>query len=364
MSKMKMNKYVVIVVAGLFIFSCKDEVKTTPTAEGIDTTPYTLVYGDFPAPNIAVDNKLTIEGVKLGRMLFYEKMLSSDNTLSCAGCHNQNTAFSDTSRFSIGVKNLPGKRQAMGVFNLAWNTNEFFWDGRSHLLRDQSLMPIQDELEMNETLPNVVGKLQNSALYTAQFNKAFGTTTVTSELMSKAMEQFMNSIVSNQSKYDKFLAGKTTLTKEEGRGRFLFFTEYNPAFPNASGADCRHCHSGFNFENDQYMNNGLDADGNFADIGREAVTKRGSDKGRFKVPSLRNVALTFPYMHDGRFATLEEVVEHYNLVTNSATLDPSFKQQLPEGLKLTKEDKSALVAFLKTLTDEDLMTNKAYSNPF
>lgn len=340
---------------------CKKESKIAEESD----SPYTLEFGALPNPNIALDNALTVEGVKLGRMLFYEKMLSSNSQMACASCHNQKTAFSDTNTFSIGVLGLPGGRHAMSVFNMAWNSNGFFWDGRSNLLRDQSLKPIQDSLEMHETLPSVIAKLNASSMYKDQFKKAFGQETITPELMSKAMEQFMNSIVSFHSKYDDFVAGKTTLTAKEERGRFLFFTEYNPSFPNASGADCQHCHGGANFENDKYMNNGLDDDASIKDIGRGKVTNNTIDKAKFKVTSLRNVELTHPYMHDGRFKTLEEVVEHYNLVANSTTLDASFQQQLPYGgLKLSVSDKEALVAFLKTLTDYTLINETKYSSPF
>jgi cytochrome c peroxidase len=298
-------------------------------------------------------------------MLFYEKMLSKNNTQACASCHLQQFAFNDTARFSIGVEGLKGKRHAMSVFNMAWNTNGFFWDGRSNLLRHQSLQPIQDALEMNETLSNVISKLQSSSTYPDQFKKAFGTSQIDTLLISKALEQFMNSIVSNNSKYDDYLAGKATLSAEEERGRFLFFTEYNPAFPNASGADCQHCHGGANFENDKYMNNGIDTDASITDIGRQKVTGMASDKAKFKVPSLRNIGITAPYMHDGRFKTLEEVVDHYNLVKTSATLDGSFFQQLPNGgLQLTAADKAALVAFMHTLTDNKLTTDSRFSNPF
>ena len=361
---MKNNKLLVLVfilVTSVIIYSCKKDYTVVDLHE--DNHVH-LNTGVFPPPNIAKDNPLTKGGVQLGRMLFYEKMLSRDGSMSCASCHNQETAFSDTNRFSIGVNNMPGGRQAMAVFNLAWNTNEFFWDGRAHLLRHQSLMPIQDNLEMDETLPSVVAKLQASALYRGQFQKAFGTDQVDTLLMSKALEQFMNSIVSNQSKYDDYLAGKASLTPQEERGRFLFFTEYNPAFPNASGADCQHCHGGANFENDRYMNNGLDTDAQITDIGREKVTNKATDKAKFKVTSLRNIELTPPYIHDGRFKTLKEVVNHYNLVKNSTTLNASFKQQLPNGLQLTETDKNALVAFLKTLTDKTLATNPDYSDPF
>lgn len=349
----------ILMVMIVTINACKKD----PVEESDE--PYTLDIGTLPPPYLPDDNPLTREGVKLGRMLFHEKRLSATNTQACASCHLQQFAFSDTATLSIGVKGLKGKRQAMSVFNMAWNSNEFFWDGRAHLLRDQSLKPIQDELEMNETLDNVVAKLQADETYRTQFRKAFGTETITSELMSKAMEQFMMTIVSKSSRYDDFLAGKGTLTPEEERGRFLFTTEYNPGFPMQSGADCQHCHGGANFENDAFMNNGLDGDAEVTDIGRGNVTGLAGDRAKFKVPSLRNVAITAPYMHDGRFKTLEQVVDHYNLVKQSSTLDPSFQQQLPHGgLQLTPQDKAALVAFLKTLTDNELTTNPAYSSPF
>lgn len=343
------------------IQSCKKE-QTNNTEES--DTPYILDYGVFPPPSIAIDNPLTKEGVQLGRMLFYEKMLSGNNKQSCASCHIQEFAFNDTAQFSFGIEGLRGKRNAMSVFNMAWNSNGFFWDGRANLLRHQSLKPIQDPLEMKETLTNVVIKLQRSNIYPNQFKKAFGTSQIDTILISKALEQFMNSILSNNSKYDDYLAGKITLTPQEERGRFLFFTEYNPAFPTNSGADCQHCHSGVNFENDKYMNNGIDNDASVTDIGREKVTNDVNDKAKFKVPSLRNVELTAPYMHDGRFKTLDDVIDHYNLVKTSATLDASFIQQLPNGLKLSNTDKQALIAFLKTLTDQKLISNPAYKSPF
>ena len=179
------------------------------------------------------------------------------------------------------------------------------------------------------------------------------------------MEQFMLSIVSYQSKYDKFLAGNLQLTASEERGRKLFFEEYNPFFPDQSGADCAHCHSGRNFENDEYMNNGLDTDADITDIGREEVTQNQNDKAKFKVTTLRNIELTAPYMHDGRFQTLEEVVEHYNSgIRTSATVDPTVMNTQSTGLLLTGQDKQDLVNFLKTLTDNTFLNNSEYASPF
>ena len=361
---MKLKSIIFIVLsATIFIVSCKDDDSNDPIGVVQDNTPYIMSYGSFTTPNIAEDNPLTVQGVQLGRMLFYEKKLSGDGEMACASCHFQEFAFTDTAKFSTGIRGKKGGRQAMSVFNLAWNENEFFWDGRAHLLRDQSLGPIQDELEMDETLENVVAKLSESQQYKDQFIRVFGTDEITSEKMSLAMEQFMNSITSTNSKYDEFLKDSTVFSESEKRGFELFATDYNPFFPDESGADCQHCHSGLNFENDKYMNNGLDA--TFVDNGRAKATEDPSDNGKFKVTSLRNIALTAPYMHDGRFTTLEQVVEHYNSeILASATLDPALEQTREKGLFLTAQDKTDLIAFLKTLTDKDLTTNSEYSTPF
>jgi cytochrome c peroxidase len=353
-----------ILIALLFAYSCKKEVSAIEEAT-YDSSPYDLVIGNFPAPAILPDNLLTKQKVHLGRMLFYEKKLSRDGTQSCASCHRQEHAFTDTARFSTGILGFKGGRQAMSVFNMAWNDNNFFWDGRANLLRDQSLMPIQDSLEMHETLPNVVAKLSADTKYTNQFIRAFGTAEVTTLRISLALEQFMNSITSVSSRWDLYQTGTIALSPSEERGRKLFFTEFNPFFPDDSGADCAHCHAGPNFSNNQYMNNGLDAEAAQTDIGRQAVTGFASDRAKFKVPSLRNSILTAPYMHDGRFKNLEQVIEHYNSGLNpSPTLAGELEQTRPTGLMLTQQDKADLKAFLLTLTDDRLMTNPAYASPF
>lgn len=363
----KTNYLILLFSSILLVVACnKDDDNPPEVFPPIDETAYQLSIGDFPQPDLPADNPLTVQGVQLGKMLFYEQKLSKDGTQSCASCHRQLDGFSDTLKFSIGVEKLPGKRQAMPIFNMAWHSNEFFWDGRANLLRDQALMPIQDPLEMNETLENVVAKLSDEKTYRDQFSRAFGSPEVTSEKMALAMEQFMLSIVSHDSKYDQFLAGEVELTESEQRGKELFETEYNPFFPQFSGADCAHCHGGINFENDQYMNNGLDMDADLAnDIGREEVTKDTADKGKFKVPSLRNVAVTPPYMHDGRFKTLEEVIDHYNEgIQESATADVTVLNTRETGLFLTEQDKTDLVNFLKTLTDDTFLNNPEYDSPF
>lgn len=331
-----------------------------------DSTPYTLDTRDVTPPVIAADNQLTVQGVKLGRMLFYDTKLSRDNTQSCSSCHDQATGFSDTNQFSIGINGFPGGRQAMASFNMAWNTNEFFWDGRAHLLRDQSLLPIQDSLELDHNLEDLVTVLSSDQSYKNQFIRAFGSDEITSEKISLALEQFMNSIISVNSKYDQYLRGDVTLTPSEERGRHLFFAEFNPDFPDVSGADCAHCHGGSNFEDDSYKNNGLDSDAEITDTGREKVTGNANDRAKFKVPTLRNIELTPPYMHDGRFNTLEEVVAHYNTgLKTSATVDPALLYPISRGgMLLSNQDMQDLVAFLKTLTDYDMVNNPEYASPF
>lgn len=224
---------VAIIIAPIIISNCKKDPPTEPEPEPAvyDDTPYNFEYGSFIAPEFG-DNPLTEQGVKLGKMLFYETLLSQDNSISCASCHNQKTAFSDTNQFSAGVGGSLGKRQAMAIFNMAWHQNEFFWDGRAHLLRDQALKPIEDGLEMKETLENVILKLEASSTYTDQFIRAFGNDSITSEKISLALEQFMKSIVSNRSKYDKFLAGESSLSNSEERGRQLFLANTTQAFQN------------------------------------------------------------------------------------------------------------------------------------
>lgn len=337
----------------------QDEVLPT-----YDNTPYNLDYSGLPTPDLPADNLLTVEGVKLGRMLFYEKMLSKNSIQSCATCHVQLDGFSDKNQFSEGVEKKKGSRQAMPVFNMAWHYNGFFWDGRAATLREQSLKPIQDALEMNETLPNVMSKLKASKTYSDQFIRAFSDGQINEKNVSLALEQFMMTLVSKDSKYDKVQAGKAQFTESEERGRKLFFTEFDPT-GKVKGAECFHCHAGPNFTNDDYFNNGLDTDAEMKDNGRMKVTQNLADRAKFLTPSLRNIALTAPYMHDGRFKTLEEVIMHYNQhVKNSSTVDILMQYNLqPGGLGLSQNDMADLKAFLLTLTDETFINNKSYSDP-
>jgi cytochrome c peroxidase len=236
----------------------------------------------------------------------------------------------------------------MPLFNLAWK-NSFFWDGRAPSLRAQAMVPLQDHLEMDESLANLPGKLP-AKVYSNLFQAAFGSPEITCEKIGLALEQFVLTLTSFDSKFDRVLAGKDKFTPQEQRGLELFMTEYDPR-RGQYGADCFHCHGGPLFQAQTFANNGLDA--TFSDDGRFKVTGLESDRGKFSTPSLRNVELTAPYMHDGRFKTLEEVIEHYDHgIKRSATLDPNLAKHPDGGLGLKDEDKQALVAFLKTLTDE------------
>ena len=310
-------------------------------------TPYrfTMPKG-FPMPNLPLDFPLTNERVNLGRRLFSEKALSLDSTVSCASCH-ADAAFSDVRKFSIGIGGQATARHAMPLVNLAWKA-KFFWDGRAPSLRKQALMPIQDSAEMHETLAGVEAKLARLAVYPPLFAAAFGDVQITSERIGVAVEQFLITLTSFDSRFDRAMKGGGPLTDEERRGFELFFTEYEPRL-GQFGADCFHCHGGAFFTDHGFHNNGLKPS---ADIGLGKTSGAAADHGKFSTPSLRNVAATAPYMHDGRLATLEEVVEHYTSnIHRSPTLDPNLAKHAGRGIPLSAADKRALIAFLKTLTD-------------
>ncbi len=348
----------------LLTVSCKKTI-VVDEAYAYDSTPYTLnfINNTLPPINIPADNPLTNAKVQLGKMLFYEKALSLDNSMNCNTCHQQADGFSDKNIVSLGVQNALGVRQSMPLFNLALN-NQFFWDGRASSLRNQVLKPIEDHLEMQETLPNVLLKLKAKG-YDKFFNKAFDSYEITNEKLALALESFLFTLISDNSKYDRYLLGLETLTASEERGRALFFGEYNEFFPENSGGDCFHCHGGNNFQLNIYRNNGLDFESQFLDFGREKFTQNTNDRAKFKVPTLRNIEVTSPYMHDGRFSTLEEVVEHYNNnIKNSPTVDPTVLFTANTGLMLDDQEKQDLINFLKTLTDNSFLNNKEYASPF
>ena len=316
----------------------------------VNATPYRLTISAFaPQPDLPHDNPLTGEGVALGSKLFFDRRLSAGDSESCATCHNPQRAFSQNRRFSRGADGTIGHRNAMPLLNLAWKSS-FFWDGRAATLREQVLQPIQNPIEMHEPLAAAVTKIAADKDYPRLFAKAFGSPQITSDRIARALEQFLLVQVSFDSKYDRVLNGRAKFTAEEQRGFELFNAEYDP-YHGQYGADCFHCHGGPLFQSQNFANNGLDIV--FKDLGRYQVTKRDGDEGKFSVPSLRNVAITAPYMHDGRLRTLDEVVEHYCTgMKHSATLDPNLAKHPDGGVPLSSADKRALEAFLKTLTDE------------
>ena len=314
-------------------------------------TPYQFqMSATFPVPDLPRDNPLITERVDLGRTLFFEKQLSRNDRQSCADCHQVRFGMGDGKAVSTGADGQAGTRNAMPLFNLAWKKS-FFWDGRAASLREQALQPIQNPLEMHETLTNVVAKLQGAKYdYATAFTRAFGSPEITTEKIGLALEQYVLAQTSFNSKFDRVQRGEEQFTATEARGFELFATEYDPR-RGQYGADCFHCHGGPLFQSQGFANNGLDAA--FPDPGRAKVTGRAADLGKFAVPSLRNIALTAPYMHDGRFQTLDQVVEHYATgMKRSATLDPNLAKHPDGGVPLTVPDKHALVAFLQTLTDE------------
>ncbi len=313
------------------------------------TTRYKLVVPvGLPTPPIAGDNPLTVEGVALGQRLFFEKKLSGNNTQACSTCHRPNAAFSDVGNaVSTGITGAKGTRNAPALFNLAYQ-HAFFWDGRSPSLRAQALAPIQNPVEMNQTLTATVQKLSADSTYVSQFAKAFGSAGITPARIGLALEQFESTILAGSSKFDLFQQGKATLTAQEQRGLFLFRTPFNPR-QNQFGADCARCHGGPLMSDFDFKNNGLDTQPK--DLGLADFTNRPGDIGKFKTPSVRNLSASGPYMHDGRFQTLEQVVEHYSDgILPSPTLDPGLARE-PGGVRLSPADQAALVAFLKTLVD-------------
>ncbi len=292
-------------------------------------------------------NPLTTEGFVLGRKLFYDTRLSRNNTISCGSCHQQFAAFSHLDHaVSHGIDGLLGTRNAPGLYNLNWHPS-FMWDGGVNHLEVQPLAPIDNPVEMDEDINNVVVKLQNDADYRRLFREAFGTETITTPLILKAMAQFQGMLVSANSKYDRYMKGETSLSSSELNGLNLFQQK------------CNSCHTAPLFTNFQYMNNGLDSV--FADAGRARITLLAADSGTFKVPSLRNVGLTRQYMHDGRFNTLEEVLDHYSSgVVNSSTISAG----VVGGIPMTAQEKQDIIAFLKTLSDYSFINDRRFADPF
>lgn len=315
-----------------------------------NTTP---IYLDIPKnwPKPVYDfskNPLTEEGFQLGRNLFYDPILSRDNTISCASCHLQQTGFTHVDHdLSHGIDGKIGTRNSLTLQNLAWNKT-FMWDGGVNHLDVQYIHPITSEVEMDETMENVVKKLQEIPKYKELYKKAFGTDKVTGQLTLKALSQFVVMLTTSNSKYDKVVRKEEKFTEMEQKGYNLF------------KQNCASCHKEPLFTNDSFENNGLAIDTTLNDLGRMRITQNQKDKQKFKVPTLRNIQFTFPYMHDGRFNTLNDVIKHYNSgIKKSETLS----KQLKEPMNLSDNERTELVAFLKTLTDKDFLFNSRFSFP-
>ncbi len=372
--KQQVNRVILQILAiGLWLVSCGGDNSNQIAAP----TPYDLDVPYYFGENheLPKENPLTIEGVELGRMLFYEKKLSRDNTISCGSCHQQDKAFTDGLSVSVGIDGQHLTKSAMSLVNLPWSSH-FFWDGRAESLEGQALEPIENTLEMDQSLDETISKLSNTENYPDLFFRAFGKKIITAENIGKALAQFQRTLISANSKYDQFLTGNASLTEQENLGMELFFTHPEPS-SSIRGGNCGDCHvniltSGVNDNFEGFKNNGLDDDSGLEE-GLATVTGFPSDKGKFKVPSLRNIALTAPYMHDGRFATLEEVLDHYNEgIKRSETIDPLILEASNESIEsngaiklhLTNEEKEAIIAFLHTLTDYSFITNEKFSDPF
>ena len=309
-------------------------------------TPFILPMPDgFPEMNIPSNNPITIEGVSLGEKLFKDPILSANNSQACIDCHKQNASFSDPNQFSIGIDNISGNRNASALINLGWNTS-FNWDGSATSLEEQAFEPVSNPIEMHNTWENVEAILNTHNEYPHLFKKAFNINYIDSIHVVMALAQFERTLISTNSKYDRYLRNEEQLTSSELNGYAIF---------NSEKGDCFHCHGTQMFMDNLFHNNGLDTEP-FLDLGLGSITNKLSDNGKFKTPTLRNIEVTGPYMHDGRFSTLDEVIEHYDSGGQySSTVDPLMKK-LGVGLLLTNQEKQDLKAFLLTLTDENFIS--------
>jgi cytochrome c peroxidase len=335
--------------------------------------------------NTPSNNTITNYGATLGRVLFYDKNLSDNNTVSCASCHKQENSFSDPGIKSDGFMGGMTRRNSMPLINIRfYQDNKMFWDHRASSLEDQVLQPIQDPIEMGVPLPQLINKLSELEYYNVLFTNAYGNEEITPEKISKALSQFVRSIVSFNSKYDEGLAQAGSVledfpnfTDQENLGRFIFTGQYDTELMG----NCASCHlpnstpifldednaNHIIFSGNEPKNIGLDEDFNVDDNGEGEINGNQSLYGFFKSPTIRNIELTAPYMHDGRFATLEEVIDHYSDgVEDHPNLSAAMKQPwgAPVHLDFTQEQKDALIAFMKTLTDNDVIADEKYSDPF
>lgn len=344
--------------------SCQDAGTTSPKPPDVDPNAYILPKLDsgWPAMIIPKDNPLTKAGVRLGRRLFYDRILSGEGSQGCADCHKQQSAFADANmQHSIGAGGAFTTLNSTNIVNPGWGTSQF-WDGRAADLETQALAPVSNPHELNLPWVKAMEKFRAHPEYPSLFQEAFGSSEPDSMLVVKAIAQFERTLISHDSKYDKWKRGEAELTESESRGNGIFFGERG---------QCFHCHNAPLFTDFDFHNNGLDSvfDQNDSEVnqkGRLAITGNAMDAGKWKTPTLRNVAVTQPYMHDGRIGTLEDVIEHYNSgIIPTATLDHFLSgiYSRPPEQRFTDQEKTDLVAFLNCLTDSTFLTNPDFGPP-
>ena len=392
-------KYYYFLFLVLVIFSCQENETTIPidpVAEILNLPETPFDYENIPLStfvnetvmgfdNTPDNNPITNHGATLGRVLFYDKNLSDNNTISCTSCHKQENSFSDPGTKSSGFLGGMTRRNSMPLINVRfYQDSKMFWDHRASSLEDQVLQPIQDPVEMGLPIPQLIDKLSELEYYSVLFSNAYGDENITPERISRALSQFVRSIVSFNAKYDEGLAQAGSVledfpnfTEQENLGRFIFTGQYDPALMG----NCASCHlpnstpifldevnaNHVIFSGNEPKNIGLDEGFNVDDNGIGEIENNQSLYGFFKSPTIRNIELTAPYMHDGRFATLEEVIDHYSDgVKNHPNLSATMIQPWDEPVHLdfTQEQKDAIIAFMKTLTDNDVVTDEKYSDPF
>jgi cytochrome c peroxidase len=316
-------------------------------AEPAEPAPVIQIPPGFPAFEVPEDNEPTSARIALGRRLFYDERLSRTQDIACASCHLQENAFADPKRVSAGVAGKVGTRNASALVNLAWNKT-FFWHGGVSSLEAQAVAPIKNPVEMDMTLTEVAHRLTAEPELVERFEEAYDERPSESTI-TRALAAFGRSLVSGNSPYDRYVAGdEGALSEAALRGEALF---------NGEGGECFHCHSGFNFTSNGFRNNGIAADD--IDVGRREITLKESDTGKFKIPTLRNVAVSAPYMHDGSLATLDDVIAAYvQGGRGHANTDPTI-----QPLELSRDEQRDLRAFLEALTDQEFLENPAFADP-
>ena len=363
---MPIPRYFCCIFLFLLVVSCRKDTTISVTDYEFDYPANLAEY--LHEIDVPLDNPMTKEGVELGRKLFYDNILSGDGTMSCASCHDPKHSFTDEDRFSEGITGEEGTRNSMPLVNLGWSKH-FFWDGRAGSLEEQGFGPVVNPIEMNNTWPKVVADLQAHNEYPLLFRAAFNTAIIDSTLVVKALAQFERTLISGNAPFDKIFRNEPSgyTPAEESlilAGYDIFRAESDSVFGGA-GADCIHCHGDVEnplWTDDTFHNNGLDEI--ITDIGYAAVTGNPKDIGKFKTPTLRNLMYSAPYMHDGRFETLSEVIDHYSFgLHKSPTIDPLMKNVDIGGVQLSPDQKQKLLLFLESLSEPGFRTKPEYQKP-